>query len=515
MALALFGGGKPDNPLADIKHARKLVSELPPNDSVKALTEVTSWLDSINRTEGVRLERRFDLIDLLDQAGRAHERRVSDAYQSTQRLQKFEENKLWTAASEFWKLLGDAYGRCVEELWTDASAAGTVKLPVIVARALRALALQMKWTLLSYRPIDVRIWGEAGRHYFFAETKEIATGTIEIYPGEHGQGTVQQEFLKAMMLGVSSNHGLNPVQQEIAARMLSHFGKMFTLQRQPGPGCSFCFDLSLREPPAHVTQDFKPNTTARCFGAGAALAALNALIPEIRQHDRVPAEVNLGAKFDSDLVLSALQHLVLHWSDAPPARQSERRRIATRLTVVHGYQDLLRAVESLADDTSLDFEHAAGDESWVVENVSAGGFGAIIPPVMGDWIKVGILLGVQTDASRGWGAGIIRRIVRDETRQRRVGIQMLAQAAIPVKLTPAGNASQAGAARASEAALLMSTKPDKHGEISLLVRTGSGLRDHALEMNVRGKRYHLSPRNLIESGDDYDWLTFKVTEQVG
>jgi hypothetical protein len=66
MALTLFGGGKPDHPMADIKHARKLVSELPANDSVKALSDVASWLESINGSDGFRLDRRFELIDLLD-----------------------------------------------------------------------------------------------------------------------------------------------------------------------------------------------------------------------------------------------------------------------------------------------------------------------------------------------------------------------------------------------------------------------------------------------------------------
>jgi len=517
MALTLFGGGKPDHPLADIRHVRRLVSELPANDSVKALNDITAWLDSINRAEGLRLGRRFELIDLLDQTARNHVRKVSEEYQSKQRLKKFQENTLWTAAFELWKMLGDAYGRCIEQLWSDAGAAAEIRkeLPVVVARALRALTLQMRWTQLSYSPVDVRVWGEVGRLYFFAENKQIATETIEIYPGAHGQGTVQQEFLKAMMLGVSANYGLNPLQQEIAARALAHFGKMFTLQRQPGPGCSFCFDLSLREPPTHVAQDFEPKSTARCFGAGGTLAALNALIPEIRRHDRVPAELELGANFDSDLVLSALQHLALHWSDQPPARRSERRKIAIRLTVVHGLQNLLRAIEALADDASLDFQHAAATESWAIEDVGAGGFGAVIPPVMGDWIKVGTLVGVQADASRAWGAGIIRRIVRDESRQRRVGIQMLAQAVIPVTLSPAGNVPQTGAMRAGESALLVSSTPDKHGEISLLVREGSGARDHPFEMSAHGKRYHLMPRAVIESGDDYDWLAFKVAERVG
>ncbi len=509
MALNLFGSRKPDHPMADIKHLRKLISGLSANDSVRALNDVAAWLDSINRAEGFRLDRRFEVIDLLDQAARNHVRKVGEEYQSAQRLQKFKENALWTAAFEFWQLLGDAYGRCVEQLWSDASAAREIRteLPVIVARALRALTLQMRWTLLRYSPVDVRVWGEIGRLYVFAENNEIATETIEIYPGAHGRGTAQQEFLKAMMLGVSANHGLNPVQQEIGARAVAHFGKLFTLQPQPGPGCSFYFDLSLRAPPAHVSQGYTPNPTARCFGAGGALVVLNALIQEIRRLDRVPAELDLGIDFDADLVLSTLHHLALHWSDEPPARRWERRRVAMRLTVVHGFQNLLQAIETLVDDTSLDFEHAAATESWVIDDLGAGGFGAVIPPVMGDWIKGGILLGVQTEeASQAWGAGIIRRIVRDESRQRRVGIEMLAQEAIPVKLSPAG------AMRADESALLLSAMPDKQGEISLLMRAGSSMRDRTLEMNVRGQRYHLLQGSLIESGDDYARVTFEVTE---
>ncbi len=82
-------------------------------------------------------------------------------------------------------------------------------------------------------------------------------------------------------------------------------------------------------------------------------------------------------------------------------------------------------------------------------------------------------------------------------------------------MTPRSCGCSPGAAPTDEPALLLSSTPDKHGEISLLIRLDSGLRNHEIEMNVRGKRYHLSPRALIESGDDYEWTTFKVTQQVG
>jgi hypothetical protein len=33
-------------------------------------------------------------------------------------------------------------------------------------------------------------------------------------------------------------------------------------------------------------------------------------------------------------------------------------------------------------------------------------------------------------------------------------------------------------------------------------------------MSVRGKQYHLTPRKLVESGDDFDQTRFKVTPRA-
>jgi len=84
-----------------------------------------------------------------------------------------------------------------------------------------------------------------------------------------------------------------------------------------------------------------------------------------------------------------------------------------------------------------------------------------------------------------------------------------------VKLLRIGAVAAGDAAQAGESALLLSTKPDKNGEVALLVRAHSGVRDHPLEMNVRGKRYHLTPRTLIEGREDFDWVRFKVSALAG
>ncbi len=229
--MALFESGEPVHLMEDIKEAKKLISELPAFDAAKALDKLTFWLNSISRTDGFKLDYRFELLDLLDAAAKNHQRKLSQEYLVTDRQKKVRENKLWTTVFEFWKMLADSYIQCVEQFQAGASDSATIKkrLPTIIARALRAEALQLKWALLHYGPVEDRVWGELARLYFFAEAKGMATMPIEIYPGAYGGGTVQQEFLKALILGISSTDGLTPLKQQIAERTVAHFGDLYTL----------------------------------------------------------------------------------------------------------------------------------------------------------------------------------------------------------------------------------------------------------------------------------------------
>ena len=512
--MALFGGNRPDHPMADMKQARSLIAEFPAHDATKALGEVTFWLDSLNRTPGFKLDYRFELYDALDQAARIHQRKLAQDYLATDRQERLRESKLWTTIFEFWKTLGTCYNQCIEQYQAGDGGASLSKndLPAIVARALRALTQQLKWTALRYGPVDNRVWGEFGRIFLFAESKRLTTTPIDIYPGVHGQGTIEQEFLKAMMLGVSSTDGLTPIKQEIAERVVAHFGTMYQMQPRSGSGSNYYFDLSMRRPPARVIKKLEANTANRYFSPGKAFPALRQMMDDIKARQEVPPDVNLGGSYEPNLVRSVMAHLALYWSDKPPSRRSERRKIATRLTVVHGLEEIVRCVTPREGDSTLEFLAKHVGESWIVENVSAGGYGAIVPPVKGDWIEVGSVLGVLTETAKYWGAGIVRRLTCDEFQQRRVGIQLVSKAVIPVQLSPVGNVSSINVVRDGDAAVLLSTTPDRHGDVSLLLKTGSYAANQPLEMIVRGKRYHLMPRRLVEGGGDFDWAKFKVME---
>lgn len=506
-------GGKVDHPMADAKQAQQIVAELPASDAAKALEEVTYWLETLNQTEGFGLARRFENVDLLDGAAKNHVRKLAQDYLLMPRQMKFQENRLWNAIFGFWKQLGDAYILCLDQHESATLGLTSIRknLAVIAARAMRVLTVQLKWILLRYGPVEPRVWSEIARLYQVAEKKGFADNVIAVYPGVHSESTVKREFLKAMMLSASSSDGLPPARQEIAERTVAHFASAFRFSTKL-EGCTHCFDLAAPKAPVRLFKGAGPTATLRFFGAGEGLAGLNQLTGQVVETGHVPTDVNLGGSNDKEVVIGTLKHLAQYWSDTPPERGSERQKITGRITVVPGLNDILQTIDPSNDDT-LDFSQEQPAESWLVENVSDGGYGAIIPTVKNDWIKVGTLVGVQNEINKYWGIGLIRRISRDEYNQRRVGIQVLSKTAIPIKITRPGSISWFNANRGPQPAILLSTAPDTQGEIGVVMREGIYNPRDSLEMMVRDKSYLLMPSRMVEGGEDFDWAKFKVMQK--
>jgi hypothetical protein len=504
--------------MSDARQARQIIDGLPANDPAKALEEITYWLDTINQTGKFKLNQRFENIDLLDGAVRNHLRKLSQDYLAMPRQLKFQENRLWNAIFGLWRQLGDGYLHCLKQ-YEDGLIGMTIirkSLPVIIARIIRALTFQLKWKLLRYGPVEPRIWLELAQVYSIAEQRGFADGAIAVYPGALGESTVKREFLTAMMFSASSPEGLPPLRQEIAERTAAHLASAFRISTRPD-GCTHCVDLASPGPPVRLFKGVEPKATLRFFGAGKGLVELNQLIGKIRGTGAIPEGVNLGGSHSKDNVIGTFRHLARYWSDQPPARGSERRPTVGRITVVPGLKDILKTLDPSDDDT-LDFslsQPGTSAESWIVEDVSDGGYGAIIPTVKSDWIRVGTLVGVQNEAAKYWGVGLIRRIVRDEKEQRHVGIQVLTTTAIPVKLSKSQALSFTDADRDAERAILLPTGPDARGEVDVVMRSGLFSGRDSLDMTVRDKSFQLTPVGLVEGGEDFDWAKFKVQERAG
>jgi len=113
--ISLFGGKKPNHPMADIKEARKLLEELPTSDAFKCADELTHWLESVMAEEGFKPEYRAQLIQLLDETAQIHLRKLARDYMASPRLAKFQEIRLWKAIYEYWRQAALAYAVALAE----------------------------------------------------------------------------------------------------------------------------------------------------------------------------------------------------------------------------------------------------------------------------------------------------------------------------------------------------------------------------------------------------------------
>src|SRR6185369_12234676 len=341
--MKLFGGGKPDHPLADPKEAKRLLEALPANDAVKALDELMHWMESVTAAEGFKPEMRIQLLLMLDDAAQQRVRKLAKDYFGDARPSRFQENRLWTALHGYWKQAGYAYARAVDQFVQNVKGVDAAKaqLPLLLVRTLRSFAQQVKWMHMRYGPIDLASWGVFNSVYAYAEHRQLAQARTPVYAGQAGDSTPQLEFLKGAIFSVSAPDGLLPLEVELAERLIAVFAPRFVLGTAPAPAFVFWTDLAQAMTPARASRAPTPGPGLRCFGAGAALAEVHELAEGLMVGGQLPPEVNLGGGYEPHVVQDVLRHLHLYWSPQAPERKSQRHAVKSRLSVTYGYDGVV------------------------------------------------------------------------------------------------------------------------------------------------------------------------------
>jgi hypothetical protein len=466
--MKLFGAARPDHAMADRKNARRILDELPAQD-LKALEELAHWHESVSAAGGFKPEERSQLLAMIDEAAQPRLRKLAREYLGAARVQQ---NLLWARIHGYWGQAAQAYARAIE----------SKPLPEAVVGGLRALAQQLKWQQLRYGPIDPALWGLMSRIFAVAEAGGIAAA--------------RPEFLKAALLGASAMDTRLAREIELAERLGAALAPAFVLANAPAPELPYWIDLGRAAAPARSAQPPQPAPGLRFFGPGAALGTLQGLIRSVEKSGQVPAELKLGTDYDADTVLAVMRHLATYWAPAPPERKHKRHSMSSQLKIAHGFDGVLEALGKESD--SLDFGGGPA-ETWRVENVSAGGFGALAPQGKGDWLKVGALVAAQPDGAANWLVGTVRRVSKVSPQETRVGVETLSRApALSQFALP--NAGQA------DGVLLPAPVP---GEAAIALRAGSYVRGENLETTISGRQHVYLPQGVAERGEDYEIVRFK------
>ena len=476
-------------------------------DSVQVLAEYGTRLDAVHSQSELKLALQIEMVDQADRGARELLEEQEVRYFAGDGISvAAEQERVWGPVSLYCAQLEAAYMHLVRQFQTYSQGWAEVgdKIPMVVARAMRATSMRLKWQLMRYLPVEKDIWQSLSQLWAFVEDKGMEKARVFVY---EDKSTLAREFLRPMMLAMSSADSLPAIEVDIAYRVIDHLSDRFELQRHPAKACNFFVDIVRWTPPERYTPVSVVRSGARFFGAGRVMKQIDELVSQVAGGEIVPREMNLEGIGDMGAVIHVLEHLGRHWWERRPERRTERRRSLLQIGVVHGFDDIMHRLssEEMADQLR------PAPESWSVENESDDGYGAVLPAGHGDWLHVGKVLALKPADTRIWAVGIVRRLAAHESGQRNVGIELLARGARPVTLN-----RRVDAQRSWKALLLPSHSGGDAslGEVSLLLPVGSFLPDSSLEMEVYSTSYVLEPRLLLEHGTEFELARYRILQRV-
>lgn len=493
--LKLFGRDKVEHPLADIKEARRILTELPAEDPLFCLEEMTHWLASVREEPSFKADHRIQLLQLIDENGQSHARRVAREYLQAHRQPKQREVRLWPALHEFWRNIAASYTAAAEE-------AGKSALPLLAARALRALSAQHKWACMRYGPSDASLWETTARIHRAVGSPQLAQAVVTLANAPQ-ETTVEHELSRLLMFAACSPHSLTPLDMELCEKLIGFFAARFVLSGTSTADTPYWIDLGAGTPPHRGPLPAHVLGPVCFFGAGPAYDALRIMKADLSTAGTLPSSMDLGGTYEFRQVIAVLDHLEAHWAPRLPERRHARQPMKSRLTVARGFDGVFDVLKPPGSITFSNDEL----ESWVVQNVSSGGFGADVPQVNGDWLRVGCLLGLQTEGSGQWSLGVIRRLTRVGAHQASVGIQTLTRAAMPVEVRIM---TEHRLSRETETGIILPALR-ANDELRLVLRPGVYEPGEMFVVEGTGSDRVLVPMRVAERNADYEILACRET----
>ena len=494
---------------ADAEQSFSVACDLQARDALGRVEEASFWLETYQHSIGEDALRTFEIVEQIDSRVQADRLVLMREYvQSVGRMNGYREQRMWQALMRYARELTTGYETCLRLFQAGAPRASALmpKLPIIVARAMRALTLQIRYALLRYASIEPRIWQRMAALYEFAERRRFSSVRLKAYEGMRTDTTVRREYLRGLVLAVSGMESLLPASQAVAERIVAAVAEFFLLHRSPALGCHFGVALRGTSAPYRTSNARMPSSEARFFGPGDAAVMVECHLRRIVEEGVVPPELGSHATFAPALVAEVLQHLSRYWAVTPPGRREERQATITTMHVAHGFQRVLDAILSNPATEPL----AEVTEVWTVENESGGGFGAVLPPLgESDWLAVGALVAAKPTWPAAWGIGVVRRVASRDSAQRSVGVELVARAGLVVQLVPRTQ-GVSGVALTCVLLVTEARMSSEGNELSLVLPNGASARFESAEVKIHDRSYVLTRGRICAQGDDYELTRFCV-----
>ncbi|HUU72696.1 MAG TPA: hypothetical protein VMW70_08720 [Burkholderiales bacterium] len=479
-------------------------SEVAPPDAIDLLSEATEQLNATLHESGLRLGVLIDLVERADHRGAAHLRELTRRFLAgSGNADPKQQIRIWEAVTTYLAQLSSAYCSLVRQFQTYGPGWAVVgdRLPVVIARALRATGGRMKWMRLRYQPFAPDIWKTLSQLCSYIEDKGLMRSRVFVYDDF---STLQRELTRPLMFAMSAADSLPVREIDMVEKLIAHLAGRFCVQRHPARGFGFVLDIDRWTMPVRHRRGDEIRLGARFFGPGDAIADLELLSAQLAAGDISNDDVNLDGVADQEDVINVMAHLERHWSFERPERRGQREQVSSSMAVILDYAEIMQRVAGRHKTAAVD-EGAV--EFWGLDNESDAGLGALVPAERGEQLGIGGLVGMRAPDTQTWVIGVIRRLGQRDAARRCVGIELLARGVQTVDMCDAGSGE-----RLATGLMLPSPtgRSADHGEVRVLLPERIFSADRALDMTVFDKRYRLQPLMVTESGENFEVGRFHI-----
>ena len=501
--LAGIFGKKSDHPLADVKSAQELLDNLPKNDAIKSLMELTEMIETVTENTEFKLDHQFAVLRMIDEAAQAYARKLTREYFTPFEINKFQENRLWLVLNNYYRQVVNAYYAAFNRFCSAEKGSNNIKpqVPLLSARAVHALICQLKFICSRYGQIDNTIWSTLAQLYKHAEQPQYLDTPVRLYPGLTSSTSVKCEIGALLVWYDSGLSALSPSCIHLAERIVTQYCATIDIHAEISQISRLSFDLNRPAEPTRINMGATTHPAMRFIGMPTMQAKMEILMKALKKNI-VPDDLYLGGNYEAPVVKDAAEHL-LTYLIAPPVRRNVRRMANVALNVVNGF-------DRVAGHSNAGQQHSEQDPAhWVTEEISVGGFSCVLP-AGSDSIGIGSLLGIQPEGVSHWGVAVVRRLLSDDKNQLRAGAEILANQVASVVLNQNGNELGDG-----QTALWLYPKvgAPAGGAQLLLMKADTFSSSSSLKIQLDGKNYLLIPIGMQEKGLDYDLAKFKIIEQ--
>lgn len=472
--LKLFGSlgnlvKRETDPLADPRTAAVWMKEVLQEDIGGRLAAVRDMVAKLDQRETVNLSM-LQALMLIDEQIQPTYDLVCQQYIQNPRAGKAIEERLWNDIVGFARTMLAAYHPFVRlENPLPTEEAGFLSLlGRMLARALHYVGIQVKWHFFRFQAPTAVLWASANQLYRLAEIDNVDSDPFPLYGRDGPTTSCADEFIRIQMLATLNNGNFNLRQFDWADRWLGMWSRHVQIERKYRDGIHQ-FGVNLAEPtgPAKIHEAVE-GEMLRFWGVGELLAEMNRVMQQLEAGDS-PARLGLGEDARMPACLDFMRQLEILWSRERNQKmtRSERTKVSKLAQVVSGLVNIFAAVRgdderAMARSTArtapdhdeiMDMKlygyvtertkrkiadmkarnhayvnktRAVTHDEWVIENQSAGGFGAVLP-VDGshDWVRLGVLLALRGDDQQNWMIGVVRRLNRVNAEQLYAGVQVL------------------------------------------------------------------------------------------